>query len=498
MLLKARQSLLALVLGLGLMLGTLGMLITFGPEGGIARLPVVFAAGPLYVAATGSDEGNDCTNHANPCASVQHAVDVAKPGDEIRVAAGIFNGVNARPRNDVSATGLVTQLVYISKTVTIRGGYSSDFNAWNPMVYSTTLDAQGRGRAIYITGDISPTFEGLHITNGDAANLGGGVVLNGNVGGGMYAISATVFFRHNQVSNNTAVGPLSGGGGVYMAYGVAMVSDSTIISNTSEGGGGLALVISDALLRSNQIISNTAQLAGGGVGFGSGSHVTIIDTTIISNTAQAGGGIYATYGSLADLTGSIVRGNRTVGGSSFDGGGGIWVGASSSITVTNSVVRDNQATQASPGIAIRISDAHLWHTTIAGNVGGSGSGIELSGGSAALTNTILVSHTFGISVTAGSSATLNGILWFDNGANTGGAGAFSITNATTGNPAFAADGFHLTSASAAAIDKGVNAGVTTDIDGEPRLGHTPDLGADEYWPPGALRRLYLPLILRRR
>ena len=127
-------------------------------------------------------------------------------------------------------------------------------------------------------------------------------------------------------------------------------------------------------------------------------------------------------------------------------------------------------------------------------MGGSGSGLELSG-SAALTNTILVSHTFGISVTASSSATLNGVLWFDNGANTGGAGTFSVTNAYTGNPAFAADGFHLTVASAA-IDKGVNAGVTTDIDGEPRLGHAPDLGADEYWPPGTPRRFYLPLILR--
>jgi hypothetical protein len=427
---------------------------------------------------------------------VQHAVDVAQPGGEILVATGTFTGVNARTRNDVLATGLVTQLVYISKTVTMRGGYSIDFSSWDPIANPTTLDAQGQGRAIYITGDISPTLEGLHITNGDGTNLGGGVVGNGNVGGGIYAISATIFLRHDHISNNTAVGPLSGGGGVYVGYGVAMASDSAIISNASESGGGLALVISDAFLRNNQIISNTAQLEAGGLGFGSGSHVTILDTMIMSNTAQAGGGVYATYGSVADLGSSVVQGNRTVGGSLFDGGGGIWVGDSSSIAITNSVVRDNQATQASPGIAIRISDVRLWHTTIAGNVGGNGSGLELSGGTVALTNTILVSHALGISVTAGSSATLNGILWFDNDANTSGAGALSVTNAYTGDPAFAADGFHLTSTSAA-IDKGAYAGVMTDIDGEPRLDHAPDLGADEYWLPGALRRIYLPLILRR-
>jgi hypothetical protein len=495
MTLKTRQSLIALSLGLGFVLGTLGMLITFGPKGGISDLPVAHAAGPLYVATTGSDQGNDCIDRANPCASVQHAVDVAKPGDEILVATGAFTGVNARPRNDVLATGLVTQLVYISKTVTMRGGYSTDFSAWDPIANPTILDAQGQGRVIYITGNISPTLEGLHITNGDGTNLKGGVVLDGNAGGGLYAISATLFLRHDHVSNNTVVGSQSGGGGVYVAYGVAMVSDSAIVSNTSEAGGGLAFVISDALLRNNQIISNTAQLEAGGLGFGSGSHVTIIDTMIMSNTAQAGGGVYATYGATADLNSSIVQGNRAVGGSSSDGGGGIWVGAISSIAMTNSVVRDNQAAKASPGIVIRISDARLWHTTIAGNVGGSGSGLELSSGTAALTNTILVSHAVGISVTASSSVTLNGILWFDNGANTGGAGAFSVTNAYTANPDFAADGFHLTSASAA-IDKGVYAEVTTDIDGEPRLGHTPDLGADEYWLPGALRRLYLPLILR--
>jgi hypothetical protein len=132
----------------------------------------------------------------------------------------------------------------------------------------------------------------------------------------------------------------------------------------------------------------------------------------------------------------------------------------------------------------------------ADNVGGNGSGLEPSGGVAALTNTILVSHTLGISVAARSSATLNGVLWFGNGVDTSGAGTFSITNSYIGNPVFAVDGFHLTSTSAA-LDKGGNARVTTDIDGEPRLGRTPDLGADEYWQPGARRRHYPLLILRR-
>jgi hypothetical protein len=36
----------------------------------------------------------------------------------------------------------------------------------------------------------------------------------------------------------------------------------------------------------------------------------------------------------------------------------------------------------------------------------------------------------------------------------------------------------------------------SDIDYEPRPYQVPDLGADEYWPPGALKQAYLPIVLR--
>jgi uncharacterized repeat protein (TIGR01451 family) len=86
----------------------------------------------------------------------------------------------------------------------------------------------------------------------------------------------------------------------------------------------------------------------------------------------------------------------------------------------------------------------------------------------------------GITVARGNSAILNGVLWHGNTVNTGGSGTITVSNAHTGNPAFAADGYHLTTSSAA-IDQGVTAGVTSDIDGDPRpMGHGVDLGADEF------------------
>jgi hypothetical protein len=168
--------------------------------------------------------------------------------------------------------------------------------------------------------------------------------------------------------------------------------------------------------------------------------------------------------------------------------------------LTNNVIADNQATTAGSGLWIGASQPELLQTTVARNTGGDGSGILVTGNGSGtnstvtMTNTIVVSHAVGVTVDAGSVVAVDGVLWFGNGTNTGGAGTAAVTHANTGDPAFTSDGYHLT-VSSAAIDKGVDAGVTTDIDGQPRFGAA-DLGADEYWPPGLPKYIYLPLVSR--
>jgi hypothetical protein len=113
-----------------------------------------------------------------------------------------------------------------------------------------------------------------------------------------------------------------------------------------------------------------------------------------------------------------------------------------------------------------------------------------------LTNTILANHGVGITVTAGSTATLDGVLWHANAADWGGAGSVLRAHEAWGSPHFAIDGYHLSSGSAA-IDAGVSAGVMIDVDGDVRPYCTaPDLGADEAVGGFACRHVYLPALFR--
>ena len=440
---KTKHLLISFTLGLSLALGLLWLLggspdVAQAQSGtGIIRVDI----------ATGVDAPG-CGSVVTPCQTVQYGVDQALQGEEIRVAAGNYTDIHNRPvpagYPNQPASGLIIQVVYISKTVTIRGGYTTaDWNTSDPEANHTTLDAQGQGRVLVIAGTISPMVEGLRITDGDAAGLGG--LLGNDAGGGVYVISATATVRSNQVFNNDALI----GGGLYLHYSDATLTGNTVTSNTAVAGGGLELWYSDAMLTGNTVVSNTAY-QGGGLSLWS-SNATLSGNTVVSNTAGTwGGGLYL-YGGDAMLI--------------------------------NNVVADNQANTAGSGLYIEwFSSPRLLHTTIARNSGGDGSGVHVTFGSTvALTNTILVSHTVGITVTAGSTATLESTLWHANGTDS--SGNVIRTNDYTGDPAFAADGYHI-GVGSAALDEGINAGVTTDIDGDPRpLGPGYDLGADEWEPP---------------
>lgn len=468
-----------------------------------------------YVAVTGLDRG-DCKDAGNPCRTVQYAVDVAAEADLIKVAAGVYSGVHSR-------VGL-TQTVYISKTVTIRGGYDTTFvEPPDPDANPTILDAQGQGRVLYITGAgraISPTVSGLRITGGRTGLLN----TPSNDGGGCYVTQAAVTLENNRFISNTA----AFGGGVALVEVQYPSHSPSFPPRSPRGVAGSSVALNDppyATLQNNEFISNTASTNGGGVYIVWGNVALVGNTVTGNNTGSFGGGIYVEQSDGVTLNGNNVRGNMAnYGGGLALGfsevalssnviennratyGGGLDLGGTDAMLVNNVIVA-NEASMRGSGLLLEGGTSYLLHNTVVGNYGGDGSGLHVKNfvftGDATvwLTNTMLVSHTVGITVAVDSAATLEATLWGNStwGNDSDWAGGGTIITGTVnywGDPAFKqpdVGNYHIAENSAAK-DAGVNAGVNTDIDGQSRpYGSGYDLGADEFHP---FSHIYLPLILR--
>lgn len=510
--------------------------------------------------------------------SVQDAVDASDEIADIVKVAGTCSGVQGR-------NGLM-QTVYLTKTLTVQGGYTQSFTGPpDPSAYPTILDAEGKGRVFYISGEISPTIEGLRITGGDAYGLGGwGQYGDRDGGGGIYAITATLTLSNCQVYSNTAAG--GGGMALGMSYGSILNNEFYKNSATDIAGGGMDISMGAPLIRGNSIHDNTSTAGNGG-----GMNCMFTSGTISGNhfedniTDESGGGIHFNWGSGAIITGNtftgnessftggglaieecehiLIAGNTVTGNSSEEYSGGLFIqecdGSSlisntisgnyapfaggagivphgvitmshnlivnnradtaaglylaegyvslendrieenianddcgglymeyAGVDSTNLVVAGNEALAGDAGGAfIYSSTVRMQHSTIARNDGGTGLYVDSLAGefsSAILTNTILAGHDTGLQVSGGNQVTVNGVLW-DAGTpitlTASPTATITILNQVAGDPAFNLDGYHLTEESVA-VDRGVDSGVETDIDGDIRpFGAGYDLGADE-------------------
>lgn len=387
--------------------------------------------------------------------ALQSAVDAANEGDIIKVAAGVYTGVN-------NYAGL-SQVVYLSKTLTLQGGYSTtDWTTSAPETNLTSLDAEGQGRVFYITGDIQPTIEGFRITGGEASALGGlPPQPEWDLGGGILVITATPKIKNNVVISNTCSSELCNGGGIAVLYSDAIISENTFqFNSTGWGGGAFWSGWSSSTVNANTFTANQAKEGGAAeIHIDSG---TFSNNLIISNSAESGGGLSSHIGTEK---------------------------------IFNNVFTDNTASNTGSGLTISGSSPQLLHNTIARNQGGDNSGISVIQSffgyysNASLTNTILVDHSVGISVTGGNTVTVNSVLWYDTPITITKSitAAVNVQNDYMGDPVFASDGYHLLAGSAA-VDRGVDTGIMLDIDGEPRPAGTAfDLGADEIW-----YQIYLP------
>jgi hypothetical protein len=490
-----------------------------------------------YVAADG-----DCGG-MTPCYdNIQSAVDAANTADEIKVAGGVYTGVTTIEILN-SANFTATQIVAITKSITLRGGYNiSNWDSSDPVTNETVLDAQGQGRVMVIMGEVSPIVEGFTLTNGNASNLGGHLTYAGlctplnypvDGGGGLYISRANATIQNNKISGNIASNTnWSGGGGIMLNCSSALIADNEISLNTGNGsvssvannamGGGIfatgmganwdnvvAPVISSNIIQFN--VAGGSSSLGGGIYVGeniaatiANNHITQNDTTLDAISGNgSGGGIYARFigNQLLTITGNTILSNQT--GSAFLGfGGGIHLYYVNDFLLVNNIVATNRANGAGTAMYIRNRQAgdvtgHLLHNTIYGNFGANQAlyfgGEPFPGGSThvgtiSLTNNIIAGHNTAYRVFTSPDLTMNvedsHTLWDGNGAYEeiiGDGSSVNITNRLIGNPGLIGFGnYRLTSASAA-INAGIDTGLNSDIDGDLRpIGPAVDIGADEF------------------
>lgn len=387
---------------------------------------------------------------------------------------------------------------------------------------TATGSAGGGGGGVFLE-DGSLTINACTIRNNQSSGYGGGlearkgqVVMTDSLvedntstedGGGVMVNGAEVTLRRNTIRGNSPMG-------VFVAAGSALLEGNTIENNTSEGnGGGIGLdgLYPTSLTARDNLIRNNSAESGGGVGVTAGS-LSLYGNDVVSNTATSNGGGIAAWANGSQIT--LVGNRLTANSSSGLGGGALYVG-DGNLTLERNLILNNQAPGSSGG-AMVIAGGHVVgiNDVIAKNLS-LDEGVYLSGGTlvarhwtmnangdyavlaqggeASLTNTIVSSHT--VAGFWGSGVVADRTLFFKNGTRCN--NGASCGNYISGTPFFvdpAAGDYHIT-AQSLALDAGIDVGVRRDMDYEPRLG-TPDLGADEYWAPGALTYVYVPLILR--
>lgn len=246
-----------------------------------------------YVAPGGDNVANNCTNSADPCGTIEHAIFAAEPNDPILVAQGTYNDSSSHQIGGDT----YLQNVFIDKSVEIHGGFSTldDFSSQHPITQTTRLDGEGVRRVFYMTPTITVTLSGLFIENGFAESSG-----NGDYGGGIYNAGADL-----------------------------TITTTFVLSNSAEFGAGLYQTDANLTVNSSVFAYNT--------------------DIHVNSVAGTGGGIFVEEATAVIDNNTFVQ-NRMVGDDSPEGyGAAVYVGDNGSLTSRNNIFSQNE-TAGSPAI----------------------------------------------------------------------------------------------------------------------------------------------------
>ena len=176
--------------------------------------------------------------------TIQAAIDLAVPGDEIVVSPGTYDWVNQGHTGDY---GMVYFKTYKTGLILRSSG--------GPEV--TILDARFSGRVMFIQGHNDIVIDGFTLTNGVAP-------LSYDGGGGLIGHLADPVIRNCIFVNNSAQ---QGGGLWFGGVSAPVIEDCLFYGNSAYYGGGICLVNSSdrGIIRRCIIRDNYAEARGGGL-----------------------------------------------------------------------------------------------------------------------------------------------------------------------------------------------------------------------------------------
>ena len=308
-----------------------------------------------------------------PGESIQAAIDMAEPGDEIVLAPGTYAGAV-----DFLGKPLVVRSSGGALVTTIDGGGAVD-----AVVRFTTAETgasrlegvtvTGGGSGLLVSG-ASPTIVACRLVGNDAGFGGGARCLAGaaprfeacvflenqaGLGGGLYASASMPTVLDAAFTDNVA----STGAGVYLTNGSGgAVRDSTFVGNAGSGGG-MALDASDPIVAGCTFRANIG-LDGGGLSVTGGAAPIVASCSFIGNAASNdGGGVNVTGGSTPTIAGCVFSGNTA----RF--GAGLAAGNNGAPAVSNCTMTGNVAELAGGGLynAVATGTTTVANTIIWGN-----------------------------------------------------------------------------------------------------------------------------------
>jgi hypothetical protein len=286
--------------------------------------------------------GGDGTSWGTAFDSLQAAIAAAAPGDEIRIAAGLY-----QPGATRGDRFLVQELTLIG-SFPAAGGPVADWTL-HPTVLSGDIGSAG-----------DPTDDSFNVVFAASSTLDGFVIQNGNAdgaplpgsalqGGGLFCTGEMVLRRCRFTGNRAA-----SGGGVYfrsiLESDELLVADCIFDANHAEGatvsgygsGGGLLAEGSQGQFLGTLNIERASFLGNEALGTGGGASSKI--TTVVRNSVFSGnhangpgGGLDRIAGPGGGILNCTFASNRT----NYPlGGGGAAV---THVFVANSILHDNTA-----------------------------------------------------------------------------------------------------------------------------------------------------------